>query len=285
MNKRFISWEEFYKLLKPFDKKGNKIYGVPKGGMIAMGFLLQADTTIYPGAATIILDDLVDSGATRNYYIKKFPHIPFFTLIDKQKEKTKDWIVFPWEADHPMGEDTVQQNIIRQLQYIGEDPEREGLKETPNRIVRSWSELYKGYNQNPADIMTTFAADTYDQIVLLKDIELYSMCEHHMLPFFGKAHVAYIPKKRVVGISKLARLVDIYARRLQIQERIGEQVTSALMNYLKPQGAACVIEAVHMCMRMRGVSKQKSIMGTSSLKGAFFTSTGARIELMGLIKG
>jgi len=134
--------------------------------------------------------------------------------------------------------------------------------------------------------MTTFSADGYDQIILLKDIELYSMCEHHMLPFFGKAHVAYIPHpdKKIVGISKLARLVDIYARRLQIQERIGEQVTSALMKYLEPQGAACIIEAVHMCMRMRGVAKQQSIMCTSSLKGAFFTSAGARIELMSLIK-
>ncbi len=178
------------------------------------------------------------------------------------------------------------ESTIREiLRKIGEDPDREGLKDTPSRVVRSWSELYKGYNQDPADIMTTFSADTYDQIVLLKDIELYSMCEHHMLPFFGKAHVAYIPDKKIVGVSKLARLVDIYACRLQIQERIGEQVTNALMNYLKPQGAACIIEAVHMCMRMRGISKQKSIMSTSSLKGAFFTSTGARIELMGLIKG
>ena len=176
--------------------------------------------------------------------------------------------------------------LIQLLLEIGEDPSREGLKQTPERIVKSWKELYAGYNQDPGKIMTTFNANGYDQIILLKDIELYSMCEHHMLPFFGKAHVAYIPhpEKKIVGISKLARLVDIYARRLQIQERIGEQVTSALMELLEPQGAACIIEATHMCMRMRGVAKQQSIMCTSSLKGAFFTSAGARIELMSLIK-
>jgi len=181
--------------------------------------------------------------------------------------------------------ENIEKNIIEQLQFIGEDPDREGLKDTPSRIIKSWSELYIGYLQNPKDIMTTFDANEYDQIILLKDIELFSMCEHHALPFFGKAHVAYIPDKKIVGISKLARLVDIYARRLQIQERIGEQVTQALVTYLNPKGAACIIEAVHMCMRMRGVSKQESIMSTSSLKGAFFTSAGARIELMGLIKG
>jgi len=157
--------------------------------------------------------------------------------------------------------------IEKQLQAIGEDTTRAGLIATPKRVVKMWDEIYSGYKQDPAQLLTTFEAGTYDQIVLLKDVELYSMCEHHMLPFYGKAHVAYIPDKKVIGISKLARLVDIYARRLQIQERIGEQVTGDLMKYLKPQGAACIIEATHMCMRMRGVSKQNSIMITSSIKG------------------
>ena len=286
MKKKVITWKEVFDFLTPIDKAYNTIYGVPSGGMIAAGFLKQAKSTHDIKEANIILDDLIDSGATREYYQHKCPSKKFYVLLDKQKENIKDWIVFPWEADHPQGEETIQQNTIRQLQYIGEDITREGLVDTPNRIVKSWDELYKGYGQNPADIMTTFSADGYDQIILLKDIELYSMCEHHMLPFFGKAHVAYIPhpEKKIVGISKLARLVDIYARRLQIQERIGEQVTTALMKYLEPQGAACIIEATHMCMRMRGVAKQQSTMSTSSLKGAFFTSAGARIELMGLIK-
>lgn len=174
--------------------------------------------------------------------------------------------------------------IIRDmLREIGEE-EREGLLETPKRVVKSWQEIYSGYKQDPAELFKTFDADGCDQIVLCKDIELYSMCEHHMLPFFGVAHVAYIPSNKVIGISKLARLVDLYSRRLQIQERIGEQVTKALMTYLAPKGAACIIEATHMCMRMRGVSKQNSTMVTSSLKGAFFSNPSARQELMQLIK-
>lgn len=174
--------------------------------------------------------------------------------------------------------------VIKQLIAIGENPDREGLLNTPERVVRSWNELYSGYDKDPEGLLTVFDAGTYDQIVLLKDIELFSMCEHHMLPFFGVAHVAYLPDKHVIGISKLARLVDIFARRLQIQERIGEQVTEALMKYLKPKGAACIIESVHMCMRMRGCSKQNSTMVTSSMKGTFLHDISAKQELMTLIK-
>lgn len=175
-------------------------------------------------------------------------------------------------------------NIRLQLEAIGEDSAREGLIDTPSRVIKSWKEIYSGYSKNPADILTVFEADGYDQIVLLKDIELYSTCEHHLLPFFGKAHVAYIPGDKVIGISKLARLVDIYARRLQIQERIGDQVTEALMKYLNPKGAACIIEAKHTCMMMRGVNKQNSTMVTSSMRGCFKTDMLAKQELMALIK-
>lgn len=179
----------------------------------------------------------------------------------------------------------MKESIKDILRFIGEDPQREGLLNTPSRVVKSWEELYSGYGKNPEDLLTTFHVSGVDEIVLLKHIELYSMCEHHMLPFFGVAHVAYIPDGRVIGISKLARLVEIYARRLQVQERLGIQVTDALMNFLKPKGAACVIEAVHMCMRMRGVNKQNATMITSSLQGAFLTKPEARQELMQLIKG
>jgi GTP cyclohydrolase IA len=179
----------------------------------------------------------------------------------------------------------MQSKIIDILNHIGENPTREGLVETPNRVVKSWKEIYKGYSQNPADVFTTFDSGAYNQIVLLKDCELYSMCEHHMLPFYGKIHIAYIPTNKVIGISKLARLADIYSRRLQIQERIGEQITNDLMTYLQPLGAAVIIEASHMCMRMRGVEKQHSIMVTSSMRGVFLDKPEARMELMQLIKG
>lgn len=174
-------------------------------------------------------------------------------------------------------------HVEKILDHIDKDPEREGLRETPKRVVKSWKELYSGYDKNPEDVMTVFDSDGYDEIVLLDNIELYSMCEHHMLPFYGKAHVAYIPDNKIVGISKLARLVDIYARRLQNQERITQQVTEALMDCLNPKGAACIIEARHMCMCSRGVEKQNSMMKTSSLKGDFLDEPEARQELINLI--
>lgn len=173
------------------------------------------------------------------------------------------------------------------LAYIGEDVEREGLRETPERMVRSWGRLFGGYQQDPSSILTTFTDDNdtpHKQIILLKDIEIYSTCEHHFLPFIGRAHVAYVPNDKIVGISKLARLVEIYARRLQIQERIGNQVTKAIMDHLGAKGAACIIEAKHMCMTSRGVEKQHSTMTTSSLRGCFLTNTQTRQELMTLIR-
>jgi len=181
------------------------------------------------------------------------------------------------------------------LRFVGEDfkydkghlKAREGLMETPKRVAKMYGELLVGYDQDPKDIMTIFDSDGYDQMVILKNIEMYSLCEHHLLPFYGKAHVAYIPNDKIIGISKLARLVDIFSKRLQIQERIGQQVTQAIVDYLDPRGAACIIHADHLCMRMRGVGKQNSIMVTSSLKGVFLEKTNfglaARQELMQLI--
>jgi GTP cyclohydrolase I len=244
--KRKITWNEVFERLSQFDTPNEIIYGVPKGGMIATGFLKNASVTHDIDKATLILDDLIDSGATVKKYKQTHPSIPFVGLFNKSVEGITDWLIFPWENDHPMGEDNIQQNIVRMLQYIGEDSSREGLVDTPNRIVKSWDQIFGGYKQKPAELMTVFAKDTYDEIVLLKDIEMYSVCEHHWLPFIGKAHIAYIPDKHVIGISKLARLLDIYARRLQIQERIGEQVTGALMEYLQPKGAACIVEAQHL---------------------------------------
>lgn len=284
MNKLYLRWEKVYELLKGLDLDSEIVYGVPNGGMIAAGFL-NSRTTCYPEQATVILDDLIDSGGTREHYQKHYPNARFVCLIEKENTKHthNKWIVFPWEKDHPKGEMTVEENIVRQLQYIGEDVTRDGLKGTPARIVKSWDELYAGYKQNPGDIFTVFE-DKYDEIVLLKNIEMYSMCEHHMLPFHGLAHIAYIANGKVIGISKLARLLDIFARRLQIQERIGQQVTAALDEYLKPLGSACIIEAKHMCMTCRGVNKQHASMVTSTLTGRFRSDVSARNELMTLIK-
>jgi len=178
-----------------------------------------------------------------------------------------------------------QKELIRQqLSFIGENPDREGLIDTPKRIVKMWNEIYAGYKMNPEELLTVFSTDGYDQIVLLKDIQFYSMCEHHNIPFFGVAHIAYLPDEKVIGISKLARLLEVYTKRMQIQERIGEQVTSDIMNHLGARGAACIIEAQHLCMKMRGVKNSTSTMVTSSLKGVFLDNIESRQELMQMIK-
>jgi len=161
---------------------------------------------------------------------------------------------------------------------------REGLRDTPFRVAKSYLELYSGYNQSPKDILTVFEPEAYSEMIILKRVEFVSTCEHHMLPFFGKASIAYIPDQKIVGISKLARVLEIYTRRLQIQERICTQVTDALMEHLKPLGAACILEAQHFCMICRGVNKQHSVMVTSSLQGAFKTEFQVRQEFLSLIR-
>lgn len=618
--KRYITWDEVFERLNHIENSigsGNLVYGIPKGGMIAAGFLRHNSPTYDASYARVFLDDLIDSGATKEKYAKMYPGKPFVGLFDKQAEGITDWLIFPWEKDHPMGEESVEQNIVRILQYLGEDVKREGLLDTPKRVVKSWEEIYGGYKIKPASLMTVFENKGMDEIVLLKDIEFHSMClpgnqfvnvvgkvkrarniiegdllwtlvngvptqttvekitthtapqictvvlengvkirvtqdhplktpsgweeagklmagdvvewintktlckkqypihlnydfgyvlgavasdggisgrignntirlcvsdkefakkfqkavlgafefdvtvnrvkhygqwkegiyylvnicssqiakrlkkilgldmwqigpktktfhlpkivlsdenifagfldgyidgdgskttyantiitsnlefakeladvldtkvgdysnnkiyrvyvsnhwrevgwmgkhgfqkqevsldlgesqfipvkdiymeekptkvysfkckeypsflvqgilthncEHHMLPFYGKAHVAYIPDKHVIGVSKLARLVDAFSRRLQIQENIVDQVTEALMTHLKPKGAACIIEAQHLCMKCRGVGKQNAVMTTSSMKGVFLDNLNARQELMQLLR-
>lgn len=184
---------------------------------------------------------------------------------------------------------TISQEIEDKLKdiltYIGEDVNREGLIETPYRIVKSWDKLYGGYNQNSNDILsTTFIEGKCDEMIILKDIEFYSTCEHHFLPFFGKIHIGYIPNDKVVGVSKLARLVEIYARRLQIQERLTTQIADDIENILNAKGVIVISEAQHFCMTARGVEKQKSKMITSAIRGAF-EKTEARNEFMQLVKG
>lgn len=181
-------------------------------------------------------------------------------------------------------EDLHRASIKAMIYFIGDDPNREGVRETPSRVVKSWSELFSGYKKDPKEIFKTFDKGTYNQMVLLRNVEFYSTCEHHMLPFFGHASIAYIPGKRIIGLSKLARLLDIYAKRLQVQERLTEEVTKALDEHLAPLGSACVIEAKHTCMCGRGAMKQDATMVTSSISGEFYKPE-VRAELFNLIKG
>jgi GTP cyclohydrolase I len=277
------------------------VYGIPNGGITAallveamaakQGFeILQA---AHRSRADVYIDDILDSGRTA----KKFSDKPFYALVDKQKENIQDvWVVFPWEAMAKV--DGPEDNITRILQYIGEDPERPGLLETPKRVTKSYEELFAGYKQNPEDYVKVFEETASDAMVILKDVEFYSHCEHHMAPFFGKADLAYIPnftteqnkdgsifkKYRVLGASKLSRVFDCFARRLQIQERIGAQFTEFLMkSSLNPRGVGCRIEATHFCMCSRGINKQHSKMITSSIQGVFHALE-VRNEFLSLIR-
>ncbi|MCR4416940.1 MAG: GTP cyclohydrolase I FolE [Ignavibacteria bacterium] len=176
-------------------------------------------------------------------------------------------------------------NLIRELLIeIGEDPDREGLIKTPERVAKAYEFLTKGYQQDVDEILNkAIFTEKYDEMVIVKDIDFYSMCEHHMLPFFGKAHVAYIPNGKIIGLSKIPRLVDIFARRLQVQERLTQQIADTLNEYLKPDGVGVVIEAMHMCMMMRGVEKQNSIATTSAMHGSFKEDERTRNEFLRLI--
>jgi GTP cyclohydrolase I len=170
------------------------------------------------------------------------------------------------------------------LKNLGEDPSREGLVKTPERVAKALQYLTHGYDLDPAEILkSAMFAEKYDQMVVVKGIELYSMCEHHMLPFFGKAHVAYIPNGHIVGLSKIPRVVDVFARRLQVQERLTNEIRDCIHQTLKPQGVAVVIEAQHMCMQMRGVQKQNSFTTTSAFTGVFLKDNKTREEFFDLI--
>jgi len=275
-----------------------RAYAVPRGGipaalLIAAQLARQGITLelVDNDRCDFFIDDLIDSGRTMDAMLsgRDLTEGEFYVLFDKREERKRTgdapWYVFPWETGQDLGP---QENIRRLLEYIGEDPNREGLKETPHRVVRSYDELFGGYSVDEefgiAELLKTFPGEDYDEMVLLKDCEFFSTCEHHMLTFAGKAHVAYIPNGKIVGISKLARLVEVYSRRLQVQERICKQVVNALMIHLKAKGAACILEAQHGCMTCRGVEKQHSIMVTSALEGVFRDGT-VRQELFSLIRG
>ncbi len=183
-----------------------------------------------------------------------------------------------------MDSETLAEHVRHILVGIGEDPAREGLLKTPERVARALQFLTKGYSEDPKTVIgRSLFSEDYQEMIAIKDLDFFSLCEHHILPFFGKAHVAYIPKQRIVGISKLARLVEVYARRLQVQERMTTQIANMLMHELDPQGVGVVLQAEHLCMRMRGVEKQNSVVVTSTMLGVFRTHQETRQEFMSLV--
>ncbi|MBN2386764.1 MAG: GTP cyclohydrolase I FolE [Anaerolineales bacterium] len=184
-------------------------------------------------------------------------------------------------AESGIETEAVQDAVRQLLSAIGENPEREGLKRTPERIARMYAELLSGYHLDPAVLVNDALFEVkYDEMVIVRDIEFYSLCEHHLLPFVGRAHVAYIPNGKVLGLSKIPRVVDMYARRLQVQERLTRQIADFISHLLKPQGVAVVVEALHLCMSMRGVQKHNARMTTSAMHGAFRANLATRQEFL-----
>lgn len=267
-----------------------KCYPIPRGGVPAAYALSSMHTGLFtivdsPEEADFFFDDIIDSGATMKKWTAKYPHRPFLALVDKLDPTCvyrDDWIVFPWEGTT---ESSVEDNIVRLLQFVGEDVSRGGLQETPSRVARAWQDWCSGYNKDPAEVLKVFedGADSYDEMVVVADIPLYSKCEHHMADIFGTATIAYVPDGKIVGLSKLSRLLDVYAKRLQVQERLTAQVADALMEHLQPKGAGVVIKARHMCMESRGVNQQGHYTVTSALRGVLKDVPEARAEFMAFV--
>lgn len=288
-----VSWEEVRieakRIAETWQGKIDYIYGIPQGGAplaVMISEMLQISLVKYPteAARTLIVDDLIDSGRTMAKYHGLFPtdaafrkpHSP--TDYAPNAKTIDDWISFPWEKN----DGAPSEAIVRLIEWIGDDPSREGLIETPDRVLKAWKELCDGYHQNPAAILAkTFEVGKVDEMVILRDIPFVSFCEHHLLPFEGSADIAYIPKDRVVGLSKLARLVDVYAKRLQVQERLTQDIRQALDDHLDPLASGVVIRASHTCMCYRGI-KKKAQMVTSSLSGRLRDDHAARAEFLAL---
>jgi GTP cyclohydrolase I len=187
----------------------------------------------------------------------------------------------------PIHRDGIEKSVQQILEYIGEDLEREGLVKTPQRVARAYEYLTKGYQQDPREILNQakFTEEDYQEMVVVRDIDFFSLCEHHILPFFGRANVAYIPRHHIVGLSKIPRLVEVFSRRLQVQERLTTQIANTIMEVLNPLGVGVIIRAEHLCMRMRGVEKQNSEVTTSAMLGAFRTQQATREEFITLVIG
>lgn len=269
-----LSWADVYTRLHAAPP--GKLWGIPRGGQIVAGLTGRAVDT--PAEADVIVDDICDSGATMQRYqsLEK----PVWALVTKQPGD--GWVRFPWEDHDPTAD--LADTVRRQLEWVGEDPGREGLRETPTRVIRTLGELTAGYGQDPAEVLTVTFEAAYDQMVLVRDIPFFSLCEHHLLPFHGVVSIAYIPDGgRVVGLSKLPRLVHCFARRLQLQERLTEQIATTLDHVVRPLGVGVMVTGEHLCMRMRGIQSTGQ-MRTSALRGVLLHKPEARMEFLSLVQ-
>lgn len=284
MKKRVVGWGEINHLamgirnrLRAVSSKP-LVYGIPRGGCAVAA--LVGTPVDEPSVADAIVDDVRDSGKTLAAYERNYPGKPLFVLYDKTVGEAKgEWLVFPWEIE---GEgEGAEDGVRRLLQAIGEDPDREGLADTPGRVVRAMREMTSGHTVDVAELLERRFTERADEMVVVRDIPFWSLCEHHLLPFHGHATVAYLPSDQVLGLSKIPRLVHAFARRLQVQERMTRQISEAMMEHLEPLGAACTVTASHTCAEARGVGV-RSPMVTSSLLGAFRELAAVRAEFFRL---
>lgn len=284
---RRIEIKEWYELLQKLHskisgKQWNGIFGVPRGGTAMAAVLaetINAPLLSEPIPGCLVVDDLIDSGRT----MEKYKEYDFVALIDKRtKEWEGQWIEFWYEDTKTDSEDIV----TRQIEFIGDNPKRKGVIDTPRRVVKMWKELFRGYDTKQKPTITIFDNGedgiTYDNMVVDTG-DFYSYCEHHMVPFFGQYWFAYIPDKKIMGISKVARIVDYYSAKLQIQERLVKEILDAIEKEVEPKGLALVMKGEHLCKTMRGV-KKKGEMITSDLRGSFKNEHDCRAEFMRFVK-
>lgn len=255
-----------------------RLYGVPRGGIPVVYLLMSLAPKMFSISDTaedahVIIDDIVDSGRTKRRYVEKYPQKPFHALCDflEMGHRQGRWVVFPWEVSEQGADSSADDIVVRLLQKIGENPNRGGLIETPKRVLKAWEEWTSGYGQDPRVHLKCFedGAERYDQMVAVKDLPFYSHCEHHLAAFFGTATIAYLPDKKVVGLSKLGRVLRIFSRRLQVQERLTCQIADALHECLEPRGVGVLLRARHLCMESRGLSTQGHHTETCALRGLF----------------
>lgn len=266
-----------------------RAYPVPRGG-VPVAYALQSMVPMVlvenPAEADVFIDDLIDSGSTCERYCDEHPGVPFFALLDKRTDEPfkGQWIVFPWEVTDDGADASGNDIIVRLLQLVGENADREGLLETPARVVKAWRHWCSGYGKDPAKLLKVFedGGETYDQMVLVKDIPIYSHCEHHLAAIIGTASIAYIPNGKIVGLSKLSRLADMFARRLQVQERLTDQIADALFKNLEPKGVGVLIKARHLCMESRGICQQGHHTVTTALRGVIKDEPETRAEFLRL---
>lgn len=264
-----------------------KVYAIPRGGVpaaYAVGQHLPITLVDDPAEAQVFIDDIIDSGDTYNRWKDQYPNTLFYALIDKRKtDYHGQYIIFPWEES---AEGSFSDNVTRLLQYVGEDPKREGLLETPKRVAKAWKEWCSGYTESVEEVLKVFedGGEGYDQMVIVKDIPIYSKCEHHLADIFGTATIAYIPDGKVVGLSKLSRVANVFARRLQVQERLTVQIADALMKHLQPKGVGVLIKARHMCMESRGICQQGHHTITTALRGVLAEDPSAKAEFVNLAR-